>query len=238
MIYKGEQNGKIIGMTVQWWGILGLIGWSYLLAATIFLFAKERPGWLTAALVFFLFFNVAANAGWLKFLYPARSIIWIVGDGSLPALTMAGVITSVIYRKFAQHEKLKQYTFTMLLLGAGMLVLGFALRPLGGISKIRATPSWTAICTGISMLFFVLLIYVVDIRKKREWYTLIRPAGTSTLTCYLLPYIHYALFTMVGISLPIFLRTGIVGIFKSLVYSLLIVLLTGLLEKQRIRLKI
>ncbi|MEO5999471.1 MAG: hypothetical protein ABIN89_21935 [Chitinophagaceae bacterium] len=237
-IYKGEQNGKIIGMTVHWWGILGLIGWSYLLASTVFLFAKERFGWLTAALVFFLFFNIAANAGWLKILNPIKPIIWFVGDGSLPSLTMAGVITSVLYRKFAHHEKLKQYTFTMLLFGAGMLILGFALRPLGGISKIRATPSWTAICTGISMLFFVLLTYVVDIRKKREWHAAIRPAGTSTLTCYLLPYIHYALFTMVGISLPLFMRTGIAGIFKSLAYALLIITVTGLLEKGRIRLRI
>lgn len=237
-IFKGNQNGKIVGMSPQWWGILGLIGWSYLLVACIYLLVKENLTWLTAALVFFSMFNIAVHAGWLGFLNPVRSLIWITSDGSLPALTMAGVITSVIYRKFAQCDKLTQYTVTMALIGVVMLGFGFAIRPLDGISKIRATPSWTAICTGISILCFVILIYIVDIKNKREWFSAIRPAGTSTLTCYLLPYIHYAIFTMVGISLPVFLRTGKAGIFKSLAYAMLIILITGLLEKKRIRLRI
>lgn len=238
IIFKGNQNGKIVGMSAQWWGILGLIGWSYLLVACVYLLVKENLTWLTVALVFFTMFNIAVHAGWLEFLYSIRSVIWITSDGSLPALTMAGVITSVIYRKFAQRDKLTQYTVTMALIGVVMLGFGFAIRPLDGISKIRATPSWTAICTGISILCFVILIYIVDIKNKREWFSAIRPAGTSTLTCYLLPYIHYAIFTMVGISLPVFLRTGTAGIFKSLAYAMLIILITGLLEKKRIRLRI
>ncbi len=238
IIFKGNQDGKIVGMSAQWWGILGLIGWSYLLVTCIYLLVKENLTWLTAALVFFTMFNIAVHSGWLEFLNPVRSVIWITSDGSLPALTMAGVITSVIYRKFAQRDKLTQYTVTMALIGVVMLGLGFAIRPLDGISKIRATPSWTAICTGISILCFVILIYIVDIKNKREWFNAIRPAGTSTLTCYLLPYIHYAIFTMVGISLPVFLRTGMAGIFKSLAYAMLIILITGLLEKKRIRLRI
>jgi heparan-alpha-glucosaminide N-acetyltransferase len=238
IIFKGNQNGKIISMSAQWWGILGLIGWSYLLVSCVYLLVKENLPWLIAALVFFTMFNIAVHAGWLIFLNPVRSVIWITSDGSLPALTMAGVITSVIYRKFAQRDKLTQYTVTMALIGVVMLAFGFAIRPLHGISKIRATPSWTAICTGISILCFVILIYIVDIKNKREWFNAIRPAGTSTLTCYLLPYIHYAVFTMVGISLPVFLRTGMAGIFKSLAYAMLIILITGLLEKKRIRLRI
>ncbi len=238
ILYKGNRHGTIVGMSTQWWGILGLIGWSYLLAAGAYLLIKERLAGLIAVLVFFTLFNIATHAGWLKFLYPVKSVIWIISDGSLPVLTMAGVITSVIYRKFAHVDKLKQYTLTMALIGAAMLGFGFAIRPLDGISKIRSTPAWIAICTGISILCFVVLIYIVDIKNNRRWYNAIRPAGTSTLTCYLLPYIHYAIFTMVGISLPIFLRSGIAGIFKSLAYAVLIILVTGLLEKKRIRLKI
>ncbi len=236
MVYKGNQHGKIVGMSVQWWGILGLIGWSYLLAACAYLLIKEKLPALIAVFLFFTLFNIAAHAGWLKFLYPLRSVVWIISDGSLPALTMAGVITSVIYRKFT--DRLTQYTLTMILIGVAMLGFGFAIRPLDGISKIRATPAWTAVCTGISILCFVALIYIVDIKNKKGWYGAIRPAGTSTLTCYLLPYIHYAIFTMVGITLPIFLRTGIAGIFKSLAYAMLIIVITGLLEKKRIRLTI
>jgi predicted acyltransferase len=119
-----------------------------------------------------------------------------------------------------------------------MLAGGFAIRPLGGISKIRATPSWVMICTGISILFFTALIWLVDRKHKQNWFALIKPAGTSTLTAYLLPYIIYPLYVLIGISFPALLLNGVVGLLKSLVFALLIILLTGLLEKWRIRLKI
>lgn len=237
-IYKSHQGDQLVGMRTQWWGILGLIGWSYLLAAGIYLFVKDNIGLLSFSLGFFLMFNIAVHAGWLQLLNPVRPNVWIVGDGALPFLTMAGVITSLIYRRFIKDGRLQQYTSTMTLIAVVMVLFGFALRSIGGISKIRATPSWAVICSGLSMLGFVLLIYIVDIKKKHTWFNTIRPAGTSTLTCYLLPYIHYAVLTMVGMSLPLFLRTGVIGIFKSLVYALLIILVTGLLEKRRIRLRI
>lgn len=67
---------------------------------------------------------------------------------------------------------------------------------------------------------------------------LVRPAGTATLTCYLLPYFIYPIREMGGIVLPEFFRTGTVGIVKSLVFALLVVMITGVLERQRIKLKL
>jgi hypothetical protein len=86
----------------------------------------------------------------------------------------------------------------------------------------------------------MIFIYLIDIKKKQNWFMIIKPAGTSTLTAYLLPYIHYALYNIFCplSALPLVLRTGAVGITKSLLYSLVIILITGLLEKKRIRLKI
>ena len=43
---------------------------------------------------------------------------------------------------------------------------------------------------------------------------------------------------MIGIQIPVFLRTGYVGLGKSFIYALIIVGITGLLEKRNIRLKI
>jgi hypothetical protein len=87
-------------------------------------------------------------------------------------------------------------------------------------------------------LVFTGLIWLVDQKKKQHWFDIIKPAGTSTLTAYLLPYIFYPLVHLIGIGLPAFLLTGAVGLIKSLVFALLIILLTGLLSKWRIRLKI
>lgn len=230
MLYSGGDGTQ--WMKPGWWGILGLIGWSYLIGATIFLFSKNRQLLLLASLIFFLLFNIAANAGWLSFLDPVKKYVWIVGDGSMPALVMAGVLAAGLQ---AENRQL----FGKLLLAAVVFIaLGFLLRPYWGISKILATPSWVMICTGISLFVFAGLIWLVDRKSKAHWFGIIRPAGTSTLTAYLLPYIHYAAYTLIGISLPLFLRTGVVGIIKSLLYALIIIMITGLMEKIRLRLKI
>jgi hypothetical protein len=238
IVYKGGETGNTVWLKPHWWGILGLIGWSYLLSSLVFMFSKGKLPLLISALVFFTLFNIAAHAGWLHWLEPVRPYIWITGDGSSPALTMAGIVTAVLYSTMAEKSKYKICFMLLLAFGVVMLAGGFAIRPLGGISKIRATPSWVMICTGISILFFTALIGLVDRKNKQNWFVIIKPAGTSTLTAYLLPYIIYPLYILIGISFPVFLLNGIMGLIKSLLFALLIILLTGLLEKWRIRLKI
>ncbi|HZE82870.1 MAG TPA: DUF5009 domain-containing protein [Puia sp.] len=244
-LYKGGKPGDTTWMLPRWYGILGLIGWSYLLCACISLFAKDRLAILGAALVFFLGFNIAETAGWLDFLDPVRRYIWIVGSGSLPALVMAGVLTSVLYTRLVEKGKGWRIMPVLGIFAVSMLAAGFALRPLGGISKINATPSWVLICMAISLACFLLLIYVMDIKGRQNWIKWLRPAGTSTLTCYLLPYIHYAFINIVSPTptsttgrLPLELRSGGIGILKSLLYALIVILITGVMEKRRLRLSI
>ncbi|HLK29046.1 MAG TPA: DUF5009 domain-containing protein [Puia sp.] len=241
VFYRGLNKGNPIWMRPQWWGILGLIGWAYLLCSVVYFFSKNKISILVSAMLFFLFFDIAVNAGWLDFLKPLKSYIWIDGNGSMPALTMAGVLISVLFKKYVDENKQSKLWTTFLLIAIAMLAGGFALRPiLGGISKIRATPSWVMICTCINIFAFTGFIYLIDIKQKQKWFAAIKPAGTSTLTAYLLPYIHYAIYNIFypAIVLPLFLRTGIVGIAKSFLYAIVIVLITGLLEKRKIRLKI
>jgi predicted acyltransferase len=240
-LYNGINDGVIVWMRPQWWGILGLIGWAYLLCSVIFFYSKNRMPVLIYALIFFLLFDIAADSGWLDFLKPIKAYIWIDGNGSMPALTMTGVLISVLYKKYSDENKQSKSWAVFSLIGMGMLIGGFALRPFwGGISKIRATPSWVMICSGINIFCFMIFIYLIDIKQKQKWFAVIKPAGTSTLTAYLLPYIHYAIYNIFypAIVLPLVFRSGVAGIFKSFLYAIIIVLITGLLEKKRIRLKI
>jgi heparan-alpha-glucosaminide N-acetyltransferase len=229
VIYKGADGAWL---KTHWWGILGLIGWSYLLCAVIFVMANGAMAVTAAALLFFLLFNIAAHANWLSALDTIKNYVWIVGDGAMPALVMAGVLAAQLY------SSARRIFLPLILMAAAFFAGGFLLRPYWGISKILATPSWVMICSGISLLVFAALIFIADIKKKHNWFSILRPAGTSTLTAYLLPYIHYALYSMAGIGLPLMLRTGMVGIIKSLLYALVIILITGLLEKWKLRLKI
>lgn len=238
LLYKGGSPDAPTWMGFHWWGILGLIGWAYLIASLVYLAFRENLMAYVGFFLFFLFFNSASKLGWLGFLEGIKPYVWISGNGSNPAFAMAGVIAGVYYKNYFVRGKGWNYALILGLSAVALLVFGFSTRPLWGIHKIGASPSWVAICSGLSFLAFAMMIWLVDKGGKAAWFEGIKPAGTSTLTCYLLPYFHYAIYTMVGISLPLVLRTGLIGIVKCLLYALLIILITGFFEKRRIRLKI
>jgi predicted acyltransferase len=239
VIYKGGDAGNPSWMGTHWYGILGLIGWSYLLGALTYLLTGDRVMWSIAGWLFFVLFNLADFAGVLDFLDPVKKYVWIVGSGSMPAFVMGGVVASVIYRNSVGRKSVGNTYFVILIvLGLICLAYSFGTRPFWGISKIRATPAWVGICTGISLFAFAFLFWLVDLQKIKNWANMIKPAGTATLTCYLIPYIWYAVITLAGISLPMYLRTGIVGLAKSACFSLLVILLTGAINRIGIKLKI
>ncbi|MBX2842821.1 MAG: DUF5009 domain-containing protein [Flammeovirgaceae bacterium] len=237
-IYEGGNVENPMWMQTHWWGILGLIGWSYLLCSLVYLFSGNNIIAIGAAWMFFNLFNVAVFAGWLEFMIFIKPYIWIVGDGSMPAFTMAGVLASTIYLNFSESKK--PYTFIFIIVGMGLLslVYGFGTRPFWGISKIQATPAWVGICIGISLLIYPLLFLVIDIFGKKDWAKIIKPAGTATLTCYLIPYFYYPIISLIGVYLPMSLRTGAIGLVKSMLFALFIILITGGLNRLGIRLKI
>lgn len=234
--YDGKDAG-ILAMKPQWWGILGLIGWAYFIASAVFLFSSGRLLVQILAFVFFMAFNSFNYLGWLSGLHQLQQYVWIVENGAMPALTLAGIITALVYRKFtAQNWKfwLSISAFTL-----ALVIFSYITFPLWGLSKIRATPAWVSLSSAITIVAFGLMVYLTEILQQRKWYNFIKPAGTSTLTCYLLPYMHYALIGLFNLpQLPSVLRTGAVGLAKSFCYALLIVALCGLLAKIRIRLKI
>ncbi|MBS1663302.1 MAG: DUF5009 domain-containing protein [Bacteroidetes bacterium] len=237
LIYKGEKAGHPVWMRTQWYGILGLIGWSYLICALLYFYIGERLLLLMGTFLFFLGMSIAWNAGWMSSIDNKPMFWWEDGIG-ICAFTMAGVITSMYYRRSGGWGKSMQRLSQLAMFIPLLLIAGFELRYIGGISKLDVTPSWILICTGISLGGFVLLAWIVDLRGQDRWYQPIKAAGTITLTTYLLPYIHFALFHIIGYRLPERLRTGWTGVFKSLIFAFIIVLIAGLLEKKKIRLSV
>lgn len=236
ILYKGGNAEDIRWMRRYWWGILGLIGWAYFYSASIYLLGSGRLSVVIAGAVFFYVYNLLDNFGLLDFMSAIGANAWL-GNGSNQALVLGGVVASSLYKVLQQrgHQKI----ITMLVIfGVLMLVCGFLVRPYGGISKIRATPSWVGICAGISLLAYAFFYWLIDVRRQSSWANIIGPAGRSTLTCYLVPYVYYAIWSIWAVTLPEFIRTGVVGLLKSLLFALLIVFLTGLLNRMKISLKI
>jgi uncharacterized membrane protein YeiB len=90
----------------------------------------------------------------------------------------------------------------------------------------------------MGFFLFALLHFIADKKKITKWAKIIAPAGTATLTCYMLPYIIYPMRTFVGFTLPDVLNTGVIGLLGSMVFALLVVAITGWLEKKGIKLKL
>ena len=237
LIYKGKDySGNPLGFSIHWWGILGLIGWSYFIAASsYFLFRRSLSG-ATIAFVVCLGLNILSSSGIGYNIFAWQSKDWIPGSGGLQALTFGGIIASLVLMKYKDNIK-DLYT---LLLGIGLASLsgGLYLNQFFIISKISGTVTWILISMSTALFLYVLLHWIVDVQEKMSWYGPIKIAGTATLTCYLIPYFFNSFRTLLGIQLPLFLTTGLLGLLKSIVYSFIIITIAWGLKRAKIQLKI
>jgi predicted acyltransferase len=233
VLYKGGTPNAPTGLRPSWWGILGIIGWAYLVCAVVFLITKGNFYLLLVAYVAAVFINVADHTGFMKLNLP------LIGDASSISLMMGGVLLSVIYGKLNDSKKDILLWIGFAAAGIAIIVAGLIVRLYaGGVSKIHSTPAWVFICTGISILIFTGLIWLIDVKAKQNWFNLIKPAGTSTLTCYLIPYFWYSVYNLVNFHYPEVFNHGAGGLLRSFVFAFLVVRLTGFLEKNRLRLKV
>lgn len=238
ILYKTSDPGHT-WLHFTWWGILGLIGWAYLLCALIYYYSGGYLWIQAAAWIFFMFFNIDFHFGFLNFLAPLQKYVWIAGNGAMQAFTMAGVFVSVLYMRLKANNELKLLWAALVMIAIIMFNMGFIVRYFsGGISKARDTPSWVLICTGISLVMYAIFIYVVDFKHKYNWFKIIEPAGTNTFTCYIVPFLFYPMYEMSNLGYPEYLSQGTGGLIKCVIFAFVMVWLTGLLDKINIRLKI
>jgi heparan-alpha-glucosaminide N-acetyltransferase len=230
----GEQA---VGFTTYWWGILGLIGWSYLVCSVIYTFLGHSLIAMIISWVLMLCLSMAANAGLVSFGF-LSFMMDPLSNGSLPFLTMGGIVISLLYLHFRKQNAVGK----MLTLFAGIAALlfaaGFYTNRFWNIAKLGATPPWILLCSGITIVAFIGIYWLADIKGKAHWFDLIKPAGTNTLLCYLIPYFSYATISLLGIHWPAVMLDGIVGLIKSFLFALLCVLIAGWLGKRGVQLKL
>jgi heparan-alpha-glucosaminide N-acetyltransferase len=231
-LYVGGPPEDLQRMRPHWWGILGLIGWAYLLCSLVYLFSGGKTTIIILAVVLFYCLNT------LEFI-PLKGIphLPFIVSASNHALIMSGVLATRLYLD-TRDSKPVRFLLLLWIAALFLFAFGFALRPHWGISKIRATPSWTSICAAISFSFFSIIFILSDLSGKVKSAGFIKPAGTNTLTCYLIPGFVYPVLLPLQQLLPVELLTGVAGIIKSVLFAFLLVWITGLLEKGGIKLKI
>ena len=227
-IYEGK-NGAVFAP--KWWGILGLIGWTYLVTTIVFLIVRTRLLWMTLAWALFLVLTILSHNGMLD-------LSSLPSDMTHHALGVSGAFASVLLIHWGNRERPFKFIGTMVGLGALMMGLFFISHPYWIISKIQATPTWLFVCNAISFFMVGFLYFLTDVKGKANWFSIIKPAGTVTLTCYIIPYFWYAVQRLLGCQYPDFLCVGAPGLCRSLLFSLVVVWMAGVLMKIHVRLKI
>ena len=228
-------NGSLI---TGWWGILGLIGWGYMVAALLYTGARDNIIYTAVAWLFFLVLNILSKLQLLQFLNPVKPVFGVILEGNVPFIVISGLIVSLIMRKLSPDYR--KIIISLLSFGVVCIIAGFFLRNWFIISKIKATPSWGLICNGISMIVFAFIYWIADVRKQTKWAAFLKPAGENSLTTYLAPDILYFLIFSLNFPVLIYKHSSIpmVVIAGSIAWAMLMVGLTALLVKVNIRLKL
>ncbi|NLA48547.1 MAG: DUF5009 domain-containing protein, partial [Bacteroidales bacterium] len=186
---SGEEinNGSLI---TGWWGILGLIGWGYLVTAFTYLLFRDSIWKTLMAVLFFLALNILSSLRLLNFLDPLQPYLGVLIGGNTPFIVLTGLLAGVILKKLKSTEN-SNIIPTFIALGMFCLISGFILRRWFIISKIQGTPSWGLICSGINFLIYILIHWIVDIKGEKNWAGFIMPAGQHSLTTYLATSVLY-----------------------------------------------
>ena len=231
-------------LSAQWWGILGIIGWTYCFAAVTYLLTRKRPSravWVWIGLCVLNLLMTRMRGG--DQLMPRASFIYDMADAlklvNAPYAIMAvgGMLLSLAENRLSS----KAYPGRKSLLAAfgAAAVLAIAATVLHRwwiVSKLVGTLPWCMYVSAVSVAVYALL-RVSESYKKTSWFRPLSASGTATLTVYMMPYVLYSVSTLAGLHSPDWL-CGPVGLIKCVLFSLLCVALASLLVKFGIKLKI
>lgn len=237
LLYRGGIDGGA-GMTTQWWGILGLIGWAYLISSVIFQITRGRLPWLMLGVAMCVAYFVAhrtpaiVSYPWLNTLFSQD------GHFSHAAIVLCGCITAVIFfderkQRSASTRFLMAFTFAL-----SLAAVASVLRPEFKISKIYATPSWALYSAAICVVIFAALYSWSDLRGRDLLPGLLAPVAANPLVAYLLPFILGGVMQLTGWYPPEALHAGAAGIIYGVVFSLLVALVVKQMAARGVRLRI
>lgn len=190
--FVGKDNQRIITLSpfninTSYYGILGLIGWAYLVSSLVYLtFRTHRTALLGCiALLFCLY--IADRKGAFDDLWVAHRIS--IGEtlGSQAAISLAGALLATVLITAGTTSPRSRANFTLLFI-AGCSAGALLLHPLYGISKNSATPSWCLWSCAITAALWLGFYFLADVKPESRWAKLSVPfgiAGGNVLLAYL-----------------------------------------------------
>lgn len=228
------QDGYVAWLDFSDWEILGLLGWAYLLAGSLYLFLQKNVAALVASLALLSALNAFSTVGWFDWLkrFPPYAQPFEAG---LSSITVAGLIASLILLGGTLGNSFRVKTFWAVIYAAVLAGAAWMLMPLG-ISKLRDTPAWCLYCAAVNTLLLVFLYWVADIKHWTRWAAFVKPAGANALLGYMLAYVAY--FVPLVFRLTADGTAGWYGVMRSLLFAALVLAVTALLIHFKFRLQV
>ena len=234
--YRGGSEDALYVFKPHWWGILGLIGWSYLAGGIITIVASGSIAAIFAAWLAFSGISMLHHAHLIpKFMYVVPEPL--VG-GTMTALVLGGVLTITVYQSYTANQWKGKKGWLLPAVVALLVTASFITRPIWGMSKQHATPAWLFICSALTLTGFAIMSQKTRSLQQQLWLHPLRMAGANTLLTYLMPFFGYALFSLIPVSLPEWLLTSPIGLFKSLIFALICAEVAGRLGRLWVQLKL
>jgi heparan-alpha-glucosaminide N-acetyltransferase len=247
-LFRSTDAAGIVQLRPQWWGILGLIGWSYLVASLVYVVVGDRPVILVAAMfvLYGLFFADAFGfIGRIPYLRIGSTL------GSHAALVVSGAVVTALLTRYRDRGGARAafgwyaIGYGALLIATGWVVHQFrGVDPAFWISKVRATPAWCLISGGITGTAWAMLYELVDVKGWRRWPAAVTTAGQAALFVYLLAPLLLSVFAMSaaltgGVNVYGVLGDRLaIGTIRSALFAWLVVWLCGRMRARGVQPKL
>jgi len=244
LVYRADGVSGWIQIRPYWWGILGLIGWAYLVAASAYLLAGERPAVLVGVVALLYLVALADEANAIGVLRAIRPVVHVGRAlGAHGALVLSGAVLGLALRRHRAEARpaagfvIPALGFALACAVAGGLVHALHdVHPAFEISKIRATAAWTA-------LAWTATYASVDVAGHGRWPRAIATAGENALVIYLLAPLLLSVFEVIGVGLgwnpyESLGRSLAVGVVRSVVFAWVVVRLSGWMRARGLRLRL
>jgi heparan-alpha-glucosaminide N-acetyltransferase len=241
VVFRGKNSaGDVVWLKHSWWGILGLIGWAYLVCSLAYLACGGSSMALMGVLGFLIALFIGDKHGALDWLGPVHNFIGVGAVlGSTAADVMIGVLVGNCFVGAAASQTPAARVRFCLLFGLGLYLAGMLLRPLHGINKIAATDAYALVTGGICCLSFLFVYVVMDVAKLRGWTGPLILVGQNALLAYILPGILNNLVAVAGWPGVLWqYGNSWAGALNAAVLTVLVLLITWGATKLGIRLRL
>lgn len=230
-----------------WWGILGQIGWAYMFCALAYLLCRNRQWplalvWLLLCLVNLSVVPMRGGESLIGDNFPADVAAALhLGDGHIGIMALGGMLLTLGERRLAKGLPSRDLSSASragigFAAAAVLALLGLAAHQGWIISKNLGSLPWCLYVSSISVALYTLL-RLLERKGWTGWFKPLQPAGTATLTVYMVPYLFVAGWVLLQPSVPAWL-CGWAGVAKCAVYTGVVLLIAWGLTKIGIKLKI